>query len=223
MPQLSSGPPYPPAPVAGSNAIGKFQIGVSVIGDIPPFVYWSTIISQYANSPIITGLIGDMDAYIDPTANIDSFFDNVFNINTAVGYGLDLWGRILNVGRTVQLSSVSYFGFQEASPGSQTFGQGAFYTGGTTSTNFALTDSSYRTLLFAKALSNICNGSIAGINALLRALFPGRGNAYVIDNGNMQMTYYFSFTLTAVELAIVQQTGVLPSPTGVQVSVQQAN
>ena len=217
-----TGPPYPPLPAAGANAIGEFQIGVSPIGDLLPFNYWNTIISQYANSQRITQLIGNMDAYLDPTANIDTFFDNVFNINTAIGYGLDVWGRILNVKRTVQLSAVSYFGFQEASPGSLTFGQGTFFTGGSFTTNFNLTDPSFRTLLFAKALSNICNGSIAAINGLLRALFPGRGNAYVIDNNNMSMVYFFTFALTAVELAIVQQTNVLPSPTGVAVSVQQA-
>ena len=66
-----SGPDYPPSPGPDSNSIGNFVIGVSTIGDIPPFNYLRTIISQYANSEILTRLIANMDAYIDQTANLN--------------------------------------------------------------------------------------------------------------------------------------------------------
>ena len=46
--------PDPFRPKTGSNGIGGFVIGVSPIGDIPPFDFWKTIISQYANSDVIT-------------------------------------------------------------------------------------------------------------------------------------------------------------------------
>ena len=46
-------------PAPGSNAIGTFIIGASPIGDIPVFDPWQTVISQYANSPILTTLIFD--------------------------------------------------------------------------------------------------------------------------------------------------------------------
>ena len=216
-----TGAPYPPV-VPGSNAIAvNFKIGVSPIGDIPPFNVWSTIISQYANSPIITTLITNMDSYLDQTVNLDSFFDNVFNINTAQGAGLDVWGRILNISRTVQVPSISYFGFEEALPGSGTFGQYTFYPGGGLTSNYLLSDTSYRILLFAKALSNITDGSIKSINTILRALFPGRGNCYVQDNLNMSLTYVFNFGLLPVEVAIIESTGVLPKSVGVSSSVQQ--
>lgn len=61
----------------------------------------STVISQYANSPRICGLVQRWNACLDPSANITAFYDDVWNIETAIGYGLDVWGRILGTGRTV--------------------------------------------------------------------------------------------------------------------------
>jgi hypothetical protein len=214
-----TGPLYPPPPAPGSNAIGSFIIGVSPIGTIPPFDYWETVLSQYANSPILTGLISNFFHYIDQTANMDAFFDLVWNVNTAQGWGLDVWGRIVGVTRTLQVSDVSYFGFAQASPTVGTFGQGIFYSGTPLTGNYQLTDSSFRQLIFAKALANISDGSIPGINQILLSLFPGRGNCYVTDGEDMTMTYTFDFPLSPVEIAIVVQSGVLPKPVGVAASI----
>lgn len=211
-------------PKAGSNAIGSFAIGVSPIGDIPPFDYWDTIISQYANSPILAGLIAKFAAYVDLTQNMDSFFDLIWNIDSAQGAGLDVWGRIVGVSRTLNIISAGkYFGFEEAtSISADPFGQSPFYAGAGTTGNFNLTDSGFRILIFAKALANISDGSMKSLNALLRSLFPGRGNCYVTDLGLMRMTYTFKFALTPVEAAIVTQSGVLPKPTGVAVTYVQS-
>lgn len=216
-----SGPPYPrPNPVPGSNAIGKFQIGVSPIGTIKPFDVWTTVISQYANSPILTQLITDFDQYLDMTKNFDDFFDLMWNIDTAQGYGLDCWGRIVGVQRVLNVpNSTEYFGFNEAMPGSFPFNQAPFYTGAPLTTNFALSDTAFRTLIFAKALANISSCAIPAINQLLLNLFPNRGNCYVVDNEDMSMVYKFEFPLTAVELAIVGQSGALPKPAGVSATV----
>lgn len=217
-----TGPAYPPGPQPGSNSIGRFRIGISPIGTIPPFDYLRTIISQYANSPILTQLIANMDAYLDQTRNFEELFDAIWNIDTAFGYGLDVWGRIVGVSRTLHVVTPSeYFGFQEAGIGANPFNTQPFYIGGELTTNFNLSDDAYRTLIFAKALSNICDGTIPAINQILRNLFPNRGNAYVVDHLDMTMTYQFEFVLTPVELAIVQQSGVLPKPTGVQAFVEQ--
>jgi len=117
----NTGPQYPSAPGAGSNAIGKFVIGISSIGDIPSFNYWQTIISQYANSPILTQLIANIDSYLDQTQNLDSFYDLIWNVDTAQGYGLDVWGRIVGVNRTLEVPVGNWWGFAEALPGSNDF------------------------------------------------------------------------------------------------------
>lgn len=178
------------------------------------------IISQYAASPTLVQLIDNMHAYIDPTADFDAFYTLVWDIRTAQGYGLDVWGRIVDVGRVVEVpSDEDTFGFQQMLPDSEPFNQGVFYAGTGATSNYALSDDAYRLLIYAKALANICDGSIPAINKVLRTLFPGRGNCYCTDGLNMTMTYHFSFALSAVELAIVQQSGVLANPAGIAYSI----
>lgn len=208
-------------PGPDSNAIGNFVIGVSTIGDIPSFDVWKTVLSQYANSPILTQLIENIDEYLDQTINFQSFFDLVMNVDTAQGYGLDTWGRIVNVSRTLSVSNPdsSYLGFVEAAPTSQPFNQAPFYSGQQINSNFILSDTAYRTLIFAKALANICDGSIPAINQILLNLFPNRGNCYVVDGLDMSMAFKFEFVLSAVELAIISQSGALPTSTGVSLTV----
>jgi hypothetical protein len=208
----------------GSNAIGSFIIGISPIGDIEPFDVWSTIISEYANSPIITALIENFSAYLDQTQNIDNFIDFMRDISSAQGIGLDIWGTIVGVTRTLFIPGTQkYFGFDEATTiSADPFDQSPFYSGVPLSSNFELSDPAFRVLILAKALANISDGSIKSINQILLNLFPNRGgNAFVADGLNMTMTYTFDFILTPVELAILGQSGVLPKPVGVASSVVQ--
>jgi hypothetical protein len=282
-----TGPQYPPGPLAGSNGIGKLAIGIAQIGDIQPFNWEATILSQYANSPTLTQLIANISAYVDPTQNIEQFSDLIMHLDTAQYYGLDVWGRIVGVQRTLEVQNNYWFGFAEALPGSQSFNDagtkeylpafgfaeamapafneapfgltyywapsahpniGAFYSGQTLTNNYQLTDESYRLLILAKAAANITNGSVPAINQILLSLFPNRGNCYVTDGpkygtyfgfaeainsqpfnqapfydgesyNTKTMTYTFTFQLSPVELAIVEQSGVLPKPVGVAASV----
>jgi hypothetical protein len=187
-----------------------------------------TIISQYATSPTFLQLIQDINTWIDPNANLQAFFNDLWNIDTAFGYGLDVWGRIIVVQRTVVLPD------------------GSKYT---------LPDSTYRLLLLAKAATNITSCAIPAINRIMLALFPNRGNCYVQEGApmlppvgpwfgfaeagdargwdqapfllfwtntpapGMALTYVFEFALSDVELAIVTQTGALPKPAGVKAYV----
>lgn len=214
-------PPFPRLP-PGSNAIGRFAVGVSQIGTIAQMDPWETIQAQWANSPILTTLILNMWSYIDPTEWFDDWWSDVMNLPTAFGFGLDILGRIVGVGRVLKLSTAVYFGFEEATPGPLGFNSGVpFYNGESSTTNFALADAPYRVLILAKALSNITDGSMRSINAILSALFPGRGNAYVTNGQDMTMQLVFNFTLTPVELAIIEQSGAIPIPVGVSFTVVQ--
>lgn len=178
-----------------------------------------TILSQYANSPTLLALLESMNAYLDPGADIDAFYNLVWNVDTARGWGLDVWGRIVGVRRVLDVQQSDVFGFEEATPGSTTFGEGIFYSGGPTSGNVALSDTAYRKLILTKALANICDGSIPAINRVLMLLFEGRGDCYVTDGNDMTMTYTFTFVLTPVERAIVLLSNALPRPAGVASTV----
>lgn len=209
-----SGPPVPRVDPS-SNQIGQFAVGISPIGTIPAFDYWETVISQYANSPILTQLIDDYFTYLDQTDDLEAFFDNIWNVDSAQGVGLDIWGRIVGVSRVLTVSSSDFLGFAEAGAPAQPLNQAPLYGGAGFTNNVVLSDSAFRILILAKALANVCDGSIGAINQLLLNMFPGRGNVYVVDNGDMTMTYTFSFTPTPVELAILTSSGVLPTPAGV--------
>lgn len=215
---MSDGPPFP-RPLAGSNSIGRFIVGQGQIGNIPLLDPWESILSQYANSGGITGVITSFFAAMDVTELTDEFYDASFNIITAFGAGLDNWGRILQVSRVLQVGTIINFGFNQARPGVTTFGFGAWSNGAKSTQNIALSDSAYRVLLLAKAAANISDGSIKSIDSILSALFPGRGNAYVSDGQNMTMQYVFAFHLTPLERAIVLQSGVLPKPSGVSATL----
>ena len=174
-----------------------------------------TIISQYGNSPTLTQLIHNMNDYLDPRTDFDNFYDFVWNIETAQGFGLDILGRIVNIGRELTVTNTyDNFGFVEADL--EPFGQAPFYNrlNDTTST-YRLSDTAYRKLILVKALSNISASTAPSVNQLLSNLFSDRGKCYVEDLGGMQIRYVFDFLLTPEEFAIITQSGALPTPAGV--------
>jgi len=182
-----------------------------------------TIISQYANSQTIVQLISNFNQYIDQSVNIDNFLSYVWDVSTAQGFGLDIWGRIVGVNRNLTLPSTpDSFGYQESGNTWQPWGQSPFYATGTTST-YALSDDAFRTLILVKALSNISSSTIPALNQLLMNLFSGRGRCYVNDLGEMQIRYTFEFALEDWELAIITNSGAFPRPSGVYASVMQAD
>ena len=176
-----------------------------------------TIISQYGNSPTILQLVQNMNAYLDPRADFDAFFDYVWNVDTAQGFGLDIWGRIVNIRRELQIANAPvYFGFKDALPGSYPFDEAPFYDGTPPATQtYKLADDAYRKLILTKALANIASSNAPSLNQLLQNMFADRGRCYVNDMGGMQFRYSFEFDLTSQEYAIVTQSGVLPRPSGV--------
>jgi hypothetical protein len=135
-------------------------------------------------------LIKSFDAAIDPSANISAFLQYIWNVRTAVGYGLDVWGKIVGVSRVISTPSGS----------------------------ITLDDADYQTLILVKAAANIGNVTIPTLNTLLRAIFAGSGLVYVQDNLNMTITYVFLFQPTTTQLAIIQYSGALPRPAGVLIT-----
>lgn len=176
-----------------------------------------TVLSQYANSPIILALVEYFSEWLDPANRFDAFYQNIWDITTAKGYGLDVWGRILGVSRVLEVPAGVYLGFQQDAD-ARPFGFGILYRGGRSTNSATLTDDAYRLLLLAKAALNITDASSPSINRILLALFS---DGYVRDNGDMSITYVFSRALTPVETAIVYQSGVIPKPAGVSFTVEE--
>ena len=183
-----------------------------------------TIISQYANSATIVQLVQNMNTYLDPRADFDAFFDYVWNVESAQGFGLDIWGRIVGISRELLIPVAPlYFGFKDALPGSYPFNDQPFYDGTAPATQtYKLADDAYRQLILVKALANISATNAPALNQLLQNMFAGRGRCYVNDLGGMALRYTFEFDLTPYEFAIMTQSGALPRPAGVNASLFQS-
>lgn len=183
-----------------------------------------TVISQFANSPRMLALIDDVYSWISPDADLDLFYTQMWNINTAVGAGLDVLGSIVGITRNVRIPSPGelYFGFSE-SYGCQPFGQAPFFNGHPVYIITTLDDTTFRKLILLKSLSNITICSAENLNKILQAIYGGEGKAYVIDAGNMQMFYVFEFLLSPTDLSILTYSRVLITPTGVKVQLVQVD
>ena len=149
-----------------------------------------------------------------------------------VSYGLDMWGRRVGANRNISVptTSVAYFGFSDngAYLGYEAFGDDSgswppgvggllpFYPNGPFVAVTQLTNADFLTLILTKAMSNISNCSAPDVNALLRKLFgPG---CYASDTGNMSCVYFVP-VLTPVQISMLQHSGALNRPAGVQVYV----
>lgn len=170
----------------------------------------TTLQSQYSASPNIAGLTSLFEAVL-PNADIELFYSGIFNIDTAKGAGLDIWGRIIGVGRELQVEAGEFFGFD----GSELcgFDNDAFYYPNLTNT-FLMPDDAYRRyLLLTKAFANISDSAAPMLNYILSQIFSGK-KAYVIPISTMQIRFVFEFALSGLERSIFSL-GLLPRGAGV--------
>lgn len=182
-----------------------------------------TILAQYANSPTLIAWVEYLNQSIDPQNLINIFYANVWNVDTATGYGLDVWGRIVGVSRIISIpGSSTYLGFKESSSGI-TFNNAQFWGGEQDSENYVLSDSAFRQLILLKAYSNVNGSSLSEYNTMLLTLFPNRGEVFIHNVAPMQCLISFNFILTPIEKAILQQDTALVPPTGVLFYLIQIN
>lgn len=180
-----------------------------------------TVQKEYSNSTTMLALLSSFDQWVDLAQFTADFLEHVWNIDTATGFGLDIWGRILGQSRYIQIAQTpgDNFGFNiNLTPGTQwkPWNQAPFFGGAAGGTvSFALADPYYRKLLLVKAASNIATSDCPSINALMRAMFGDRGRCYVGYDFAvpMHIGYHFEFTPTPVEQSIIQS-GIFPQPAG---------
>ncbi|MBE1237499.1 DUF2612 domain-containing protein [Phaeovibrio sulfidiphilus] len=177
------------------------------IRDVPP----ATLQSQYSASPVIRSLVAGKAARLDPANDILLFYRTVFDIRTARGPGLDIWGRILGISRSLELDEGDVLGFNGS--GLRAFDNGVFNPGAATRT-FALADAPFRELLMFKALANISSADAATLNALLNRLFRGLP-VFVLEVGVMRIRCVFPFLLEPWQRSLFRKGGLLARGAGV--------
>lgn len=148
--------------------------------------------SQYAASQALKAILKGFQDCLDPQADMTAFYDKWVNIYTAQGEGLDNWGRVVGIARTIERRGQS----------------------------IRLNDEMYRALLLYKALSNISRSDAATINRLLRELvetgvgsFPKRG--YVLEINPMVIRWVFEDFLSLEQQVIFDAAGHLTKGAGV--------
>ena len=186
-----------------------------------------TILKQYVGSSKLIDWLLLMKAEISIDKFLDDFHDNVWNLDTANSYGLDIWGKIVDLPRTLPFeTNEQFFGFNEALiVGTPTatdptpFNDMPFYSSvySATGGQVILNDDAYRKAIYMKAMSNITNCTVSNLNNMLMYMFGTSGNSWVERDGPNAMSYHFAFTPSESELAIVQS-GILPKPSGAVVS-----
>ena len=169
-----------------------------------------TIQSQYGASPHIIGIIEAAAKQLDPTGDIKTFYDKVFNPLTAEGVGLDVWGRIVGASRYLTVDNEDFFGFYGSML--NPFNQAPFYVEGDTN-RFRLTDPAFRNLIFLKAAANIGNATLPSIKEILTSLFDDP--VLVMNIGTMKIRIVFTFYLSAYQRALLREYGVLNVGAGV--------
>ncbi|PHM63933.1 phage protein [Xenorhabdus stockiae] len=178
-----------------------------------------TFLSQYANSPTLCTILNNFNDTVDPRANTDEFYHLAVNVLTAKGFGLDIWGRIVGIGRDLSIPdpNADYFGFKETEKYTP-FDQSPFYSGGSSDMSYKMDDSTYRDVILMKAHSNILYATAPNINRFLKSrIFTGR--AYYLITGHMTARYVFEYRLSELEKNLIYHHHILPHPSGVQISI----
>lgn len=177
------------------------------------------LLSQYANSQTIVGLLHGIHDIVDPSTNLNSFYSDVLNLNTANSYGLDVWGRRIGLDRKVKVAfdKPNVIGFSEPKETRyKPLGQATFSSDGSNFSSYDLPDDLYRRLLFIKAYANIVRATAPNINKFLAYVFQKK-RCYYMPYGNMSASYIFEFNPTAFEQLIIYSLNILPIPCGVSV------
>lgn len=179
-----------------------------------------TVISQYAHSSNMLELIARFDAAIDPKEAVEALRRDVLDPDTAEGWGLDVWGRIVGIGRTFEsINDVAAWGF--AGSGANLFGHGVFYAPHIGKTHM-LADNAYRLLIYMKAAANITDGTLPDINRIMATLFAERGHVAVVHVDTMKIRYVVGWCMAAHEMALLLRDDIPPRPAGVGYDVYQA-
>lgn len=130
----------------------------------------NNIQNQYQGTNIETLLNGLADLYNKLiTQPVQEFYNNIYNLETAAGIGLDIWGEKLNFPRTIK--------FIDADTGVET--------------SKTLDDNEYRLILKVLSLKFYTKMTVPGINKTLKELFSFYDvQAYTVDNQDMTYVNY---------------------------------
>lgn len=163
----------------------------------------NNIQNQYQGTNIETLLNGLADLYNKLiTQPVQEFYNNIYNLETAAGIGLDIWGEKLNFPRTIK--------FIDADTGVET--------------SKTLDDNEYRLILKVLSLKFYTKMTVPGINKTLKELFSFYDvQAYTVDNQDMTyVNYVFLWEMLEYLKQAFNNYDLLPHPLAVGTRYREA-
>ena len=191
--------------------------------DFTSFDAWDiaeTVQSQYATSKRMRAVIDAFWQAINPKSDIDLLYKKLVNPRSAEGYGLDVWGRIVAIGRSYLAvdDGTPYFGFDPPegvkNERLNTFGNAPFYK--QIYGKVRLADPMFRTYVFLKALINIGDSSLASLNQAVKLLFPD-ADIQILHTGTMVLRVLILSPLSESDKAALDNLPWLPAGVGLEI------
>lgn len=179
----------------------------------------ATVQSQYAASPHIRALVDSFWEALNPESDIESIYQNMVDPDTAVGFGLDVWGRIVAIGREyIALDeNTKYLGFNPpagvTNPRLNSLNNAPFYR--PVDGKVRLADNAYRTYIFIKAMINIGTGTLASLNKMLAFMFPNT-KICCIHVDTMVLRLVIQTKISAADKTALLQLPWLPAGVGLE-------
>lgn len=150
-------------------------------------------------------------------------FIDMWNIDTAEKYSLDVLGRIFGVSRSsVSMTEKEYLTYYEKT-GGLGWGRGRWYVDGEAfRETILLTDKEFRFLIKARIWKLYQNPSIDYLTDALQDLTGS--DASIVDNYNMTMKVYYGsgISLDSFIKFAVENLDILPRPVGIMYTYEQA-
>lgn len=143
----------------------------------------------------------------------EDWYNNVFNLETANDFGLDVWAKILDVNFVIPPGAVrntNLFGFGVEN---ENFFNSNFSPSGNEDTEY--TTEQRRLILRLTYIKYVSRGTVPETNKILTDFFGFK--VYILDNLNMTGTVIFSQTVAEQEIEILEKYDLIPRPAGVKI------
>lgn len=186
---------------------------------------------QYDNAPFLNGIMNNLNQFAQD--NIVKFyqdwFNNVFNLQTANTFGLEVWGRILGTPRP--MINPQNFGLDKdgnirlynpttqlwyliwaANPQFRVSLDGILEVA-----TLGITDEAYKRILLSRILLYYMRGTLPEIQRYFETLFPD-SSVQVSSRNNMTYDVIFSRPLNNEDFSILTFDKVIPEVSGVKAS-----
>jgi len=187
--------------------IEKFDYSVNILRNL---------IWEYDDAPAMLSLLTAKQNWLitNQTQFWESWYTDVFNLQTANDFGLAVWSIILGlplfIAPNPEPDDKPIWGFDDI--GYQNYDNGTFAN---PSGGIVLTLEEKRLVLKLRYFQLITRGAIPEINEFLAFAFIDLGSIYALDGLDMTMVYVYLFSPSQDLLAALITYDLLPRPAGV--------